>query len=553
MFHPVVVKSATSWRGVLAVALGAVILGGCLAPEEQLTPRPDATATAAASATPPPVGSTIDTARFGYLDNLLARVEAGEWEMGTGVELSLRALIGAAAVRVVLSRPQLASYDLTGLIDASRSFLAEDPTPLREAQIGSSLRFLLFDRDQLRDMELKPGEPLPTPLKITPPPILGPEETHLEEPFFDPASRDYDTDCELFFRRFPLGAGTRTCLVARSAEAAGVAYNVYAPAPSLAPFHWVEMHHEWLDEALAAAIPTYLELGEVPSFDVVLAINLDAPGEAATLLNDDDCVIMIYAQIQHRTEADFKQLVARQLAHCFQAATFPEQAGQSYAERRWRQDGLSAYLSNLVYPGTDLEWEALETLLAVDDSSSVLDWSAGAFVWFQYLGNRLGPEELIHLLKSLPADASREEQVAALAAWPAMDEIFHDFALAYTDGTITDSSGERIATQWAPRDADGAQIRETGRQATVEVPPFSLRRSMVVVPTDRLAHLAAPEEMDGVRTSARSYGAGSWGPLPELFPERCLSDNRLLMVTTAAGSEANQRSLEVTSFDTSCG
>jgi hypothetical protein len=332
-----------------------------------------------------------------------------------------------------------------------------------------------------------------------------------------------------------------------------MSYGVYAPAPSIAPFHWTDADHALLDEAVAETLPTYLELGSMPAFDVVLGVNLDAPGEAASLMNDDGCVIWLYAQAQHRPETLFKQLVARQLAHCLQAETFPEQEQVPYADRRWRQEGLATYLSSLVYPAANLEFESLPAVQAIADTTSVFDWSAGTFVWFQHLANQLGTEQLFDLLRALPASASREEQEAALTDWPTMDALFHEFTQAYTDGTIRSPNGERIPTQWTPAVNEATLLDAVGNHAALEVAPFSMSRQMVIVPRDRRASIESGGQSNALTTSSRSYSGTSWGPLPEVFPERCLDDNRLVLVSTVTGREAQSSSVEMLSFDTSCG
>lgn len=548
--HPVDVHLfSRAARAATYVAVLAIMLGGCApGPSVPETPGLPLTPNPTVSATMPPIGSTIDVARLGYLDNLLARVDADEWELDHGMELTLRTFVGATPLRSVLWRSELASYDLTGVIDTAQTLLAQDPSPLRQAQFGSSLRFLAFDREQLRSMKVDPHGPQPTPARITPPPILGPGETDIEEPTFDPASRSYDTDCELFFRRFPLGPGTRTCLVARTAPAGEATYEVFAPAPSIASFHWSELHHTWIDEALQTAVPLYMQLGEVPEFDVVMAPNLDAPAEAATLFNEGGCVIMLYTHLQLRAEEAFKQVIGRQLAQCFVEATFPKLAKAPYSASGWIHDGLATYLSSIAYPAADLEVASLETLRHIADSSRLNEWSSAAFVWFQYVGNRLGPEGVVELVASLEGSTA-EDLDSSLASRPGVDELFHEFALAYTDGTIADSSGGRLATAWDAEDISPPLVETTGDYETVDVPAFGMRRSMLMIPLDRLAQLMGPQSTLGARTSARAYGSGQWGPIPGMFPARCMEDNRLLIVTTNAQATDFHRNVRVSSLD----
>ena len=494
---------------------------------------------------------TSANASLSYLDNLLVRTADEQWDVARGMELTLEALVGATAVGVVLPQPRLASYDLTGLIDTVREFLADDPTPAHKAQIGSSLRFLTFDRAQLEGMLLEPGAPPPTPLKITPPPVLGPDETDREDPFFDPASTAYDTDCKLFFRRFPLGPGATHCLVARESQADGHAYRVYSPAPSLAPFYWSETHRTWIDDAISTALPLLLALGDVPTFDVILAVNLDAPGEASTLLNSDGCEVVLYTHLQNRSETAFKQVVARQVANCFVEATFGGIADTPYASWRWVRDGLATYLSSVAFPTGDVELESLETLRQIDEGTSLTGWSSGAFVWFQYLAGRMDDEQIIDLVDSLHGSSSTE-QAASLNELPGLDDLFHEFALAYTDGAIHDTSGSQLMTAWAPQDGAGTSVDNTGSFAVQSVPSLAMRRSLLVIPPDRLAHLEAPAPASGAITSSRAYGGGSWGPIETLYPPECFRDNRLLVVATNIGSDDYSTGISVTALDAVC-
>jgi hypothetical protein len=529
------------------------MLSGCDAlGDAPRTPAPTPGETDRPLPTALPGGRSVDLARLGYVENLLVGVEAGSWSYDEGLELSVRATVGAANPRTVFGREGPRSLDLTSLVAAARERLGEGPPDEVASALTNSLRFLLFDRERLQAMTVKPGAPLPTSPGITPLPPPDPNDPHPEDKLFDPGAASFDLDCELFFRRFPVTPDTTTCLAARQASFAGFDYGVFAPVQSIAPFQWTAQHHAWVDEALADSVPRYLELGTLPDFDVVLAVNLDAPGEALTIDNGDECLIVLYTRMQRRHEPGFKQIVARQLAHCLQFATFEEPSEGTYADNRWRQEGLAAYLSNLVYPAADVEHELLETLRLVDDDSTLFDWSAAAFVWFQFMGERIGVDGLMDLLGTLPV-GNRAEQAAALADFPGLGELYHAFALAYTDGAISDSSGELLPTDWRPGDSDGALVETTGRHAIVDVPTFAMRRTMVVVPPDRRAELAAGQPAGGIRTSARAYSGRSWGVLPTTFPERCLQDNRLLIVTTSTRDETYRRAIEVTAFDTSCG
>jgi hypothetical protein len=493
-------------------------------------------------------GVAFDLSRLGYLDNILARASAGDWTLSDGTGATLRALIGASAMRGVLWNTNLASYDLTGLLSTARRQAAEDPDSVTRSRIASSLRFFDFDHGQLQGMVVRPGDPLPTALRFTPPPVLGPDETHIEDATFDPASRSYDTDCALFFRRFPIGPDTRACLDVRETEAAGASYSVYSPVPSLADFHWTASHHAWIDEAMRAAAPLYRDLGALPNLDIVLAPNMDAPAEGASFVNLDGCVVVLYTHLQLRGADAFKQILARQIAQCLFGTSLSSVGSVPFASERWLRDGLATYLSSLAFPTGEVELEAMAPLATIDDRSSIMDWSSAAYVWFEFADDR-DPVDILETVGSLLPSPGGE---GVLAQWPDFATEFAAFAQAYTDGAIRDARDQALTTTWQSSETDESEAEQPGTYAALDLPPFGFGRHLLVVDPAQLIRFAGSQHDGQVSIATRAYGAGDWTPLPEQFPPACLLDNRLLVLAVNSGSVQQATSLEISAVETAC-
>ena len=136
-----------------------------------------------------------------------------------------------------------------------------------------------------------------------------------------------------------------------------------------------------------------------------------------------------------------------------------------------------------------------------------------------------------------------DEDVAAL---------FHDFALAYTDGEIEDSSGARLPTAWRAGPEDNAPVSATSDEHSIDLSSFALHRSLAVIPPGQSAAFHELVTPVGVAVSTRAYGAGTWAGLPDQFPLRCLDDNRLLILATSTIPESFNGVVQIDSLAPIC-
>ncbi len=513
------------WRSWCAVAM---MVASCTSTPVPATTKPSNPSTAPAS--PATTPDRAGLASLGYLDNMLARVESGDWATDFGILASMNMIEGRASpIRVLLQRP-VVSDDLTGIIATAREYLEQHRSSAVADELDYLLQSQVFDTARLDAMTVDPAAPSPTIVATpSPQPISGPSSSAaLSFPPIPPPV--YDNDCQRFFRRFSIGPGVTRCLDARTGHVGTVSYKVYSPAPSLAAFGWNDSYQALVDQALSDAIPAYLKLGSLPPFDLVLSVNVDVPAGGAAVMNGDRCLIMIYTDAQRRDADALKQLIAQQLAHCFQAATFPDQERVPYAARSWREDGLAVYLGSVVYPSVHSEWNMLPQFQRVDQSGSLLEWSAASFLWWQFLADQQGWEGIRKLVQSLPSGGDLASQMAAVAHAPGMAELFGQFAQAYVDGTIGDASGTRIPTAWVPSDSEEQGVAQAGPWSTDALVPFQLTHRLFVIGDSDQASLTSTTTPDVVVVS-RPERRATWGSLPSLFPADCASDGHLVVLT----------------------
>jgi hypothetical protein len=179
-----------------------------------------------------------------------------------------------------------------------------------------------------------------------------------------------------------------------------------------------------------------------------------------------------------------------------------------------------------------------------------MEWSSGSFVWHQFLDDRLGSSGVIEMARAA-SGLTAADQAAALADEPNVPQLFHDFAAAYTDGTIEDASGGRLATAWQPDASQEVQMHGPGPVTGAPISPFGLGRTLLVVPANQQAAIEY-QLPSGMQTSARAYGGGAWGEAPMEFPSRCLDDNRLLTLSTYTGAAPVARDMTVATLRPLC-
>jgi hypothetical protein len=471
---------------------------------------------------------SLDQSNISFVDNLLAKVEDGEWTLGEGLVASLRLMAGEIDASSVLRHPELVDYEGTGIVAMAYDYLDDGPDADAKSEIRRLLDLVVLSNERLEAMAGLDAQS----------PALGGALPRL---------KSSAEDCLSFFVGYELPPGVGQCLEVLSVTISGTEYRLFSPAPPLPTGGWMEEHYDRTIEALNDTVPVYKGFGSLPPANLVFSAKDTVYSAAAHDHLGGICGVAIYKSMQSATDGDFKQILAHELAHCFQTETFVEQNKVDYAYIKWREEGLANYLSNVIYPTHNWEWGSLDALAQYELTTTLFDRAYSNFLFFQYLGQRVGNTGIFAIVETLPGSwvgAGLVDQQIALAAYPRMDEMYHDFAKAMTDGTVIDTSGAPIPYQISEVNQPTFEITEPHRHKD-EMEPFGVVRYRIVVEAGKEADLNLMDQGE-IRDSSRPTNEIEWGELPTtLQGDECDAGVILVVTTTKPDSGFNLDSLDV--------
>lgn len=477
-----------------------------------------------------------DRADVSYVGNLLSKVDAGEWTLGEGLVATLQLFAAERDAQSVLRQRELLTHEGTGIFTMAREYQQDGPDVDDRGEIDRLLDLLVFSVDELEEMA-----------GSVPKAGLIRTKASIE-------------NCLQFFSGFAdYPAGVGVCLQEESTTIGGDLYRVFSPAGSLPSGGWTDAHVQLALQAMKDAVPKYKELGKMPAVALVLAAADGGDLWGASFPHPGTtCGIAINTSLQSKAPDEFKQLVAHELAHCFQAETHPGQHQAPYLVIDWHFEGAAEYWSNVVYPPVNLEWRFLEKLEQIELVTTVIGREYENFMFFQYLGSKMGNDGILDLIGKLPTGFNTAvEQRDALASYPNMAQTYHDFVKAMTDGAVQDTSGALI-----PFTAQAYYAFILGNsQPLVTAPiviPFATYRVLLGIDPRRQAQLAfrgsgpliesSGPASEGVSTQAsglvveslKSTGGRAWSPrVPSELPEKECDTHRTMLVVTATELNAS--------------
>jgi hypothetical protein len=432
-----------------------------------------------------------DSSHLSLAHNLLAREARGEWTRGEGLVALLRLVAGEVDPSEVLDVPELANRSATFLIQLAKEYLEAGDDEAAKGEIGRLLDLLLLTRE---DIDRMTGTSSAAGLLVSAVP-LAQEET--------------ENPCQTLGLEAP-------CLeVFDLPEREGVTSGKYSLAAVLQEGGWQPRQVEVVTTAILDSAEKFEKLGEMPELTQVLLM----PGEGKYWFVDyeaDWCAVRFdYGTVPvGYTEDDAKQLFATVLSHCLMDHHLNEQWLSSPQKALWWYAGLAWYLGGYVYPSNNLEhlW-SLE--LAIKELATTLgDRLDTNWVFFEYLHAFQGADGNIAMIASFPAEG---DHLAALAAYPNMSELFHDFERALTDADVADVGPGRVPytpVAWELPLGGPSEVKFT-------VPPFGVRRIHITVPPGEYACFDTFQFGDQ-RASWRPGGPGqraSWDNMPPVVLE----------------------------------
>lgn len=477
-----------------------------------------------------------DRSDISYVGNLIAKMDAGEWTLGEGLVATLQLFAGERDETEVLRHGELLTHEGTGIFRLANEYLQDGPDAEAQSEIARLLDLLVFS---VADLESMAG--------------LAPAAEGLAPRAGAITTKDSPELCLRFFEGFPdFPPGVGVCLEQESAMIDGKQHQVFFPARDLPSAGWNEGHVTLALQAMMDAVPVYNALGEMPAVALVFSVAEGGGLWGQSFPNPEStCGLSIYTSLQSESPEEFKQLIAHELAHCFQVQTHPAQHQAPYLVIDWHFEGAAEYWSNVVYPEVNLEWRFLERLEETELTTTIISREYENFLFFQYLGSTIGSAGILDLIGQLPSGFNTAiDQRDALASYGNMAQTYHDFAKAMTDGTITDTSGVTIpfvAQSYA------VEIRRvtTPIVTAAQVVPFLTYRMLLSIDDTKQATLAfagtgpvtesSGPATEGVSTGTSGLivesvkrGAGrdwSRGVLDELPEEECATGRSMLIVT----------------------
>ncbi len=442
------------------------------------------------------VAAPVEALPEDYAANILARERAGEWTRGEGLLLTLKLFTGEAAQSDV-AEGGVKEYSGTGVIRLAEEYLAGANDELKQ-EIQAQFDRAVVTHEEARAMAGETSVALSGRGGFSARPNLdGPEIA-----------------CGDLFPEFNPNDGP--CMGVQSWEAGGHLHHMYRPADGYDQAGWTVAHYEAVRAAVSDSVVAYQQYGEMMQIFVIFVNFTDGTTNGfATAGVDGPCGLMLHPALQQNDADKFLAIVAHEVAHCFSARNLAEANKAGYEAVMWREEGLAEWMPNLPYPSNDSQFGRLSNLTALEHDTSLFDRAYTNFTWFQHLSNEIGTGPMIEFLKSFPATGTRG-QAEAMAAYPGMAGMFHEYAKQFYDGEIMDSGGTFIPTSTSTPVVTLSSSRDP--IADEPIHPFQVRRRELSVPEKKRASMTYSFE-GNVTSALRDVAGGEWTNIPSQLPE----------------------------------
>lgn len=490
-----------------------LILAGCnlpgkAAPEPDIvspiaTSQPES-ATAAPTAIPTTIPEPLPT---GYTDLLQNKMASGEWTLEVGLVTMLRLFAGEIQVSEAGLGQGVLETEGTGILRLAGGYLRTGTDQPAKDEITRLLKLLVPSQEAL-DRYSIPDE----------------QTSGRGAGLAAPVRQDTEECRRLWVTGFP---DARTpafpCFLRGERNVAGYSYRVYYPLAWRGDASRDPYYSDTL-VAVQDSITKFQDYGGVKEIYFVfttLADMRDTPSwttyasTATTLFQhvSEACPVIINPAAMALDEAAYKQAIAHEIFHCFQAWNLPEQLDGPGRDSDWWAEGTAEYYSNLVYPSVNAEHGFAAKFSSVSTISPLTDMSYENFAFFQFLGSRIGPIALIAMLRDMPTHPGRDFQLAALAAVPEMEDTFEEFVRSVLDNTLVDSDSGPI----------NIPVHYTNEFLFTDIssidfsgPPFVVARYKLSFAGEREYSVSSVPVGAAGRSGARGGGAtGGWASIPE--------------------------------------
>lgn len=474
-----------------------------------------------------------------YTNLLQEKVASGEWTQGEGLVILLKLFIGEIQFDDAGLGQGVKETEGTGVLRLASNYLQTGTDQAVKDEITRLLKILVPSQEALdrysipREQAYGRGHGLAAP-----------------------ARQDAEACNLLWSSGFPdRRTPSFVCFLFDDLKIADNIYRVYYPKA----WHGDssrDSYYEATLEAVQKSIALFQGYGSVGSIYFVFTDLTDERGSdiyASThtevfLPETEACPVIINPSAMTVNESQYKQIIAHEIFHCFQAWNLRKQLNEPGSDSDWWVEGTAEYFSNLVYPSVNLEHEWAPDFSELSTAKPLTNMTYENFAFFQFLGNRIGPVGVIVMLTTMPTAPGMDAQVAALAAVPGMEDTFEEFTRAVIDNTIVDSDG-RVIHLDANYTEEYSFADLSSRDFSGQ--PFVLARYLINFASEKA--FVVETRSDGAGRSAWRGGA-EWAPAPVSAAGGCedLPFDVLYVITTTPGGERIESVATTGMVDAAC-
>ncbi|MGB8362758.1 MAG: hypothetical protein WCE80_15265 [Acidimicrobiia bacterium] len=440
----------------------------------------------------------VDLSPYSLDDLLYGGVETGDWTLGEGLVAILDWMVNGTDGVV---GGEMSETSGSGVVAVAQAYLATEPDDA--ARVQALLDELFVTRDEL-EQRSELADSIATRLLVSAAPVAQ-EQTG--DPC-DGATVAEPCYAELDMAEYPdLEVGK---------------YKVFVAQPS----KWTEVEVKLAKEALHDAALTFEGLGNMPS--EWLELN---PGDALYAgYNSQGCLASMGDFLVGMDPNELKQVFAREISFCLISGDAQSQLKGNPNSVVWLVYGLANYLSDVVYPGTNLEHKNLPSTLAQEElSTSVPDRTWTNWILFEHLHEFMGPGGIMAMIRGFPTQG---DLIAALAGVAGMPEMYHDLERALSDSNVADVGPGTI-----PYEPQAWELPISGpTEVPLEVPRFGVRRLHIKVPAGQYACVDSFTQ-GAVRMSWRPGAPGEAGSWSDELPFSFEGEAVMVLTSVEPGAE----------------
>jgi hypothetical protein len=487
----------------------------------------------------------------GYMELLQNKIASGEWTQEEGLVTLLKMFVGEIQVSEADLGQGVLNTEGTGILQWAGYYLQIGTDQAAKDEITRLINLIVPSQESLDRFSI------PEEQAFGRGPGLA-ATTWQDSAAAFTADRSYQTEenCkDLWVGGFPdPRLPSFPCFQFRDLGIAGNHYKVYYP---LAWREDASKNSYYLAalQAIQKTIAQYKTYGEVKSIYFVFSTLNAGRFDALTYYNSftatiDDidalhpdleaCPIVIMpSALNDPAGESFQQLIAHEIFHCFQAWNLNHQLIGPGNDSTWWREGSAEYFSNVVYPAVNNEHQHKNAFSRKSTTVPLMEMDYENFAFFQFLGNRIDPEGVIAMLRTMPITPGRVAQITALAAVPGMEDTFEEFVQAIMDNTLEDTDESVI--EFEENFTNQFYFNVIGSK-DFSGKPFVVARYQVGFPNKKSIVFETTSSDGGGRSAWHlSELVGEWEPL-SLFPTDTVGGcdellYKLYVITTIPGTE----------------